>query len=48
MWGFIKKSFFTEMTFFNFNPSNLNSLERVPMSNQECKTRSEIMDINNN
>ena len=36
------------MTFFSFNPSNVNSLECVSMNNQECKTRTKIMNINNN
>ena len=48
MFGFIKKVFFTAMTFFNFNPLNVNSLECVSMNNQECKTRTEIININNN
>ena len=48
MFGFIKNVFFTAMTFFNFNPSNLNSLECVSMNNQECKTRIKIRNINNN
>ena len=34
MWGFTKKCFFTAMTFFNFNPSNVNSLECFSMKNQ--------------
>ena len=37
MLGFIKKCFFTVITFFNL--SNLNSLEFVSMNNQECKVR---------
>ena len=36
------------MLFFNFNQSNVNSLECISMSNQECKTRTKIIDINNN
>ena len=39
---------FVERTFFCFNPSNLNSLECVSMNNQGCKTRTEIININNN
>ena len=35
------------MTFFNFNPSNVNSLECVSMNNQECRTRTKIININN-
>ena len=37
IFGFIKKYFFTTMTFFNFNLSNVNSLECVSMNNQKCK-----------
>ena len=36
------------MTFFDVNPSNVNSLECVLMNNQECKTRTKIININNN
>ena len=45
---FIKKSFFTEMTFINFNLSSVNSLECVSMSYQECKIRPEIINLNTN
>ena len=46
MFGFIKKVFFTAMTFFSL--SNVNSLECVSMNNQEFKTRTKIININNN
>ena len=36
------------MTFFNFNPLNVNSLEYASMNNQECKTRTKIININKN
>ena len=36
------------MTFFNFNPSNVNSLECVSMNNLECRTRTKIINTNNN
>ena len=36
------------MAFFSFNPSNVNSLQCVSMNNQECKTRTKIISINNN
>ena len=39
MFEFIKKIFVVITAFFNFNPSNVNSLECVSMNNQECKTR---------
>ena len=42
MFGFIKKVFVVAMTFFNFNPLNVNSLECISMKNQECKVREEI------
>ena len=48
MFGFIKKVFFTVMTFFNFNLLNLNSIECVSMNNQECRTRTKIINISNN
>ena len=56
MLEFIKKCFFTAITFFSHNlfsttslsatPLNANSLERVSMKNQECKARSEIINVN--
>ena len=48
MLKFIKKCFFTAMTFFSSNVLNVNSLESVSMNNQECKTRSEIINVNTN
>ena len=48
MFGFIKKCCFTAMTFFSCNVLNVNSLERVSMNNQECKIRSEIINVNTN
>ena len=48
MFGFIKKVFVVAMTFFNHNPLNVNSLECFSMNNQECKIRSEIINVNNN
>ena len=44
MFGFIKKCFFTAMTFFNL--SNVNSLECVSMNNQECQIGTEIINLN--
>ena len=32
MFGFAKKMFFVALTFFNFNPSNVNSLKCVSMN----------------
>ena len=48
IFGFIKKYFFTVMTFINFNLLNLHSLEYASMNNQECKIRPEIININTN
>ena len=45
---FLKKVFVVAMTSFNFNLSNVNSLECVSINNQECKIRSEIININTN
>ena len=45
MLGFIKKCFFTPITLFSFNVLNLNSLECASMNNQECKIRSEIINV---
>ena len=39
MFRFVKKIFFEAMTFSSFNPSNVNSLERVSINTQECKIR---------
>ena len=46
MFGFIKKCFFTAITFSNL--SDVNSLECVSMNNRECKTRTKIINIKNN
>ena len=48
MLGFIKKCFFTAITFFSYNTLNANYLECVSMNNQECKIRSEIIKANTN
>ena len=39
MFGFIKKCFFTAITFFSFNVLNVQSLECVSMNNQNYKIR---------
>ena len=46
MFGFIKKFFFTAMTFFNL--SNVNSLKCVLMNNKESKIRTETINLNTN
>ena len=48
MFEFIKKVFFTAITFFSFNVLNVNSLESALMNNQECKIRPGIININTN
>ena len=48
MFRFIKKCFFTAIRLFNSNVLNVNSLKWVSMNNQECKIRTEIMNINTN
>ena len=47
MFRFIKQIFVSTMMFFG-NLSNLNPLECVSISNQECKIRPEIVIVNNN
>ena len=46
IFGFIKKCFFTAMTFCNL--SSVNSLESVSMNNQDYKIRTEIINPNTN
>ena len=48
MFGLIKRTFVSAVTFFSFNVFNVNSLECVSMNNQECKIRPEIININTN
>ena len=48
MFGFIKKCFFTAITFFSYNSLNINSLECVSINNQEYNIRSEIINVNTN
>ena len=45
MFGFIKKCFCTAITFINLKLPNVNSLECVSMNNQECKIRTEIINL---
>ena len=47
MFRFIKQIFISAMMIFG-NLSNVNSLNRVSMKNQECKARPKIVDINSN
>ena len=48
MLGFIKQEFVIAMTFFSFNILNVNPLECISMSNEECKARTKILDANSN
>ena len=47
MFNFIKRIFVSTMMFLG-SLSSVNPLECVSMSNQECKVRPEIVNINNN
>ena len=40
--------FFQSNNFFSYNVLNINSLECVSINNQECRTRTKIININNN
>ena len=48
MLRYIKKCFFTAIIFCSSNLLNVNSLEYVSMNNQECKIRTEIINLNTN
>ena len=48
MFGFIKNVFFYNNDNLWLNCTSVNTLKFVSMNNQECKTRTEIADINNN
>ena len=48
MFGFIKKIVFTTMMFFSWNEIKVNPLVCVTMTNQQCKIRTKIIDINSN
>ena len=48
MFGFIKKCFFTTMTFFGCNVLNVNPLKCVSITNQKYKIRLQIININSN
>ena len=48
MFGLIKKTFISAITFFSVNVLNVNSLECVSISNQKCKIRSAIISVNAN
>ena len=45
MLGFIKKSFFTGVAFLS-TLTSVNLLSCISMNNQECKVRSQIVNVN--
>ena len=45
MFGFVKKVFFIELTILS-SFANPNSLSCISMNNQECKTRSQVANVN--
>ena len=45
MLGFIKRSFFTGLTFLS-NLTSVNSLSCISMNNQECNVRPQIVNVN--
>ena len=45
MLGFIKKCFFTGLTFLS-TLTRVNSLSCISMNNQECKVRPQIVNVN--
>ena len=45
MFKFIKQIFISTIMFFG-SPSNVNPLEYVSMKNEECKVRSNIVNVN--
>ena len=48
MFGFIKQVLVVAVTFFGFNPLNVNYLECISVNNQDCRARTRIINANNN
>ena len=48
MFEFIKKAFIAAINFFSSKVLIENSLECISRSNQECKARSQLVELNNN
>ena len=46
MFRFMKQIFISAMIFFGCNLSSIKSLECISISNQECKVRPEIVNVN--
>ena len=44
--GFVKEIFVSAMVFFSCNLSNVKPLKCISVSNQECKVRTEIVNVN--
>ena len=46
MFGFVKRIFVSAMMFIRCNLSSINSFKCISMSNQKCKVRPEIVNVN--
>ena len=46
MFEFVKQTFIWVMMFFSCNLPSVNSLKRISMNNQECKTRPQVVNVN--
>ena len=48
MFRLVKRIFISIIMLFSYNLSSVNSLECISISNQECKVRAEIVNVNSN
>ena len=48
MFGFMKRIVISAMMYFGYNLSSVNSSKCISISNQECKVRPEIVNVNSN
>ena len=48
MFRLVKRIFVSAIMFFSYNLSRINPLEFISISNQECKVRPEIVNVNSN
>ena len=46
MSAFLKRTIVSAMMYFDCNLSRINPLECISMNNQECKVRTEIVNVN--
>ena len=46
MSAFLKRTIVSAMMYFGCNLSRINPLECISMNNQECKVRTEIVNVN--